>query len=183
MKTLSNFLIISGEGRNVSKTILACNIISKFSRDHTIIGLKLTPYVHENVGNAEVVIANKDLILHEETENYTRKDSSRMLAAGAHKAYLLHVSDEKLITGFDAFMNLIEKDALVVCESEKLYTIINPGISLYIRHISCQTETNQKQLPEESTARIVNFSINSFDIDLNSIQIENKNWKLIEKIS
>ncbi len=152
MKTLSNFLIISGEGRNVGKTILACNIISKFSKDYKIIGLKLAPYIHENVGNAEVVIVNEDLVLYEETEHYTRKDSSRMLAAGAHKAYLLQMSDEKLRKGFETFL----------------------------RHISCQTEVIQKQMPEPGTTRIVNFSINSFDINLDSIHIEHKKWKLIE---
>ncbi len=180
MKTLPNILIVSGEGRNVGKTILACNIISKFSRDYKIIGLKLTPYIHENVGNAEVVIVNEDFVLYEETENYTRKDSSRMLAAGAHKAYLLQVSDEKLRKGFETFMSLIETDDLVVCESGRLHKIINPGISLFLRHISCQTEAIRKQLPEPGTTRIVNFAINSFDIDLNSIRIENNRWKLIE---
>ena len=180
MISMPNFLNISGEGRNVGKTILACNIIAKFSRDYPVIGLKLTPHVHQDVGNAKALITDKDLVLYEETDDYTRKDSSRMLAAGATKAYLIQVTEEKLKTGLEAFFNLAGRNSLVVCESGRLHKIIKPGVSLFLRHLSCQTGDKGKEIADSVHARVVNFSINSFDLNLDSISIENNEWKLTE---
>ncbi len=180
MISLPNFLIISGEERNVGKTILACNIIAKFSRNYPIIGLKLTPHVHQNVGNAKALITDKDLVLYEETGDYTRKDSSRMLTAGATKAYLLQITDERLKTGLEKFLNIAGRNSLVVCESGRLHDIIEPGISLFLRHLSCQTGDKSKKKAGSIHTRVVNFSINSFDINLDSIIIENNEWKLKE---
>jgi len=180
MISMPNFLNISGEGRNVGKTILACNIIAKFSRDYPIIGLKLTPHVHQDVGNAKAMVTEEDFILYEETGDYTRKDSSRMLAAGATKAYLLQVTEEKLKNGLEEFFHLAGRNSLVVCESGRLHKIIKPGVSLFLRHLSCQTGNKNKEIDDPVNSRIVNFSINSFDLDLNSISIKNNEWKLME---
>lgn len=177
---MPNFLNISGEGRNVGKTILACNIIAKFSRDYPIIGLKLTPHVHQDIGNAKALIRDNDIVLYEETGDYTRKDSSRMLTAGASKAYLLQVTDERLKTGLEYFLKIAGRNSLVVCESGRLHDIIKPGISLFLRHLSCQTGDKIKKTTETIQDRVVNFNINSFDINLDSIIIENNEWKLME---
>ena len=45
---LANLLIISGSGKNVGKTLLACQIIKHFSRNSTVIGLKISPHFHNN---------------------------------------------------------------------------------------------------------------------------------------
>ncbi|MGD2034539.1 MAG: hypothetical protein PVF73_05745 [Bacteroidales bacterium] len=180
MTELTNYLVITGEGRNVGKTILACNIISKFSRDNRIAGLKITPHIHSDVGSAKAIITEEGCAIFEETGNFTRKDSSRMFAAGAQKAYLLQVSDDKLKKGIELIRQLTGEDTLVVCESAGILTFIKPGISLFLRHISCESEKRSKQIPDTATVRVVNFSINSFDLDLNSISIENNAWKLNE---
>jgi hypothetical protein len=103
-----------------------------------------------------------------------------MFAAGAQKAYLLQVSDDKLKKGVELIRQLTGEDTLVVCESAGILTFIKPGISLFLRHISCESEKRSKQIPDTATVRVVNFSINSFDLDLNSISIENNAWKLNE---
>jgi hypothetical protein len=181
MITLPNFLIISGEGRNVGKTILACNIISKFSRTYNIISLKITPHVHKDIGNAKTLLSDDDSVLYEESGDYTRKDSSRMMAAGARRSFLLQVSDAKLKEGLKKFLKITGKNVMVVCESARLQTIVKPGISLFLRHVSCQTGKEKKKKPPTGISRIVNFNINSFDLNLNTISIENNEWKLKEE--
>lgn len=180
MIALPNFLIVSGEGRNVGKTILACNIISKFCRDYPLIGLKLTPHVHQDVGNAEKLYSEEDMVLYKETGDFSRKDSSRMIAAGANEAYLLQLTDKKLKKGLEKFLEIIGENALVVCESGRLQNIIKPGISLFLRHLSCQAGIKDIKEPDAGVSRIVNFNINSFDINLNSIGIDKNEWILQE---
>jgi len=41
-----NILLVSGNGRNSGKTTLACKIIERFSKDHEITGLKISPHFH-----------------------------------------------------------------------------------------------------------------------------------------
>lgn len=171
-------LTIMGEGRNVGKTLLACNIIAKFSLQNIITGLKITPHKHKNTGNAKTVYKKGESILMEETDPESTKDTGRMLAAGAIKAYLLQTIEDELMKALSIFFSLIDRDSLVVIESGMLGSMNHSGISLFVRRLNCRLSDIEKKIPVEGVDRIVFNTVNGFDIDLDKIVIEKNIWKL-----
>jgi hypothetical protein len=181
MISYPNILSIMGEGRNVGKTQLACSIIAKFGRQHNINGLKITPHKHKDTGNAQTILKIEGSILLEETNPQSIKDTGRMLAAGAIKSFLLQTTDEGLNNSLQALFSMIGKDSLVVCESGKLNSYNPTGISLFVRQLNCHVYDSSKKVPDEGIDRIVSYTVNGFDLDLNKIVIENNIWKFKEK--
>ncbi len=178
MTSYLNILSIMGEGRNVGKTLLACSIIAKFSRQYDIIGLKITDHKHRDTGKASVVFTNGESILMEETDPESTKDTGRMLAAGAVKSYLLQTTDTELKGALISFFSRVGKNALVVCESGKLGTHPQTGIKLFVRQLNCQVCDIEKKVPPYGIDRIITYTVNGFDFDLNAITVVKNSWKL-----
>lgn len=175
-----NILTISGEGQNVGKTLLACNIIAKFAREYDIVGLKITPHKHKDTGNARVLFIQGKSIIMEETNPMSRKDTGRMLAAGAVKSFLMQTTDIELQDALASFIAQLGKKSMIVCESGKLGSLNQTGINFYVRLLNCQVYDIEKKLPTACIDRIVTYAVNGFDIDLNTITISNNSWKLKE---
>ena len=101
-----------------------------------------------------------------------------MLAAGAKSAYLLQASDEALPEGFKAFRNKTDEKTIVVCESQRITTIIRPGLSFFIQSGDPLTGvTVQKHLPDPGSI-IVTGENGKFDFDLRKLTISNLQWIL-----
>ena len=85
MDNYSNILFISGAGRNVGKTWLACRLISKFA-GYNITGIKISPHFHEIYEGADYLVNESDLQIIREIRTGD-KDSMLMLKAGAKEAF------------------------------------------------------------------------------------------------
>lgn len=175
-----SILTIAGEGRNVGKTLLACNIISKFSRQYNIIGLKITAHKHRDTGDAKIVYQQGETSLLEETNQQSNKDTARMLAAGANRSFLLQTSESAIEDALIIFLSMIKKGSLIVCESGMLGTMNSKGLNLFVRQLNCQVSVIDKKISGSEINRIVTYTVNGFDIDLNKLVIENNHWKLTE---
>ena len=127
---MPNLLLISGNGRNVGKTFLACKIISHFSKDEEMIGLKISPHFHDP-GESKIVMQSNYFTLVEE-DRISEKDSSLMLQAGAAKVYFLMVKQENLKIAFN-YLHKILPQKPIVCESGGLREIVNPGVFLFVK--------------------------------------------------
>jgi molybdopterin-guanine dinucleotide biosynthesis protein A len=136
-----NFIIIGATGRNTGKTEFACQLIEKYSKTHPVFGVKVTainrgeercPRGHKSCGVCDSLKSDYDII--EETHSEGSKDTSRLLRAGAKKVLWLKVDRNKLKNGLEALLAKIPKEALVVCESNSLRTVIEPGLFLVIRN-------------------------------------------------
>ncbi len=176
-----NILSITSEGKNAGKTMLACDIIAKFSLDYDIIGIKMTPHQHNDKGKAELIESEKEILIFKETDPFGTKDTSKMLGAGAVEAYLIQLGDTKFTKALSLLENMIEWNTLIVCESGRIPYEIKPGISLFVRQLSNQVSNLNKKIPAKEIDRIVKYTNNGFDFDLNQIIIDNKTWKLQNK--
>lgn len=183
MRFYPNILSILGEGQNVSKTFLAEKIIAKFSRHHRVVGLKITPHMHGNTANAQIVATRVQSVLMLETELHSKKDTGRMLAAGAERAYLLQTVDEELDLAVELFLNEIDDTTLVVCESGKLASQAQTGVNLFVRRLCCRVVSLDKKLPNKEHYRIVTFSGMDHDINLDHLKVVNHAWQLTEPIT
>ena len=54
MKDFPNMLIVRGTGRNVGKTLSACNIIKQLAEKHNPVGVKISPHFHSLDGIQEI---------------------------------------------------------------------------------------------------------------------------------
>ena len=160
-----NLLLISGNGRNVGKTWLACRIIEKLSQHQKVTAIKISAHFHA-VDVDSIIIQNERFIVCIEKEINT-KDTSLMLQAGAEKVYFIMASPLHLREAFH-FLRKDLKDKIIVCESGGLIEIVNPGLFLFVMKDGSQIQ--KPHLLEYSPIVIMN-SNNRFDFDLDKISI------------
>lgn len=171
-------LMIAGEQQNVGKTTLACRIISHFAWHHPLIGLKVSPHMHQNVGDAQIVLNGSGWQILEETNPNSNKDTGQMLKAGAEKSYFIQAWQNKLLNAYLEFEKILPENKLIVCESAGLRDHIKPGIYLVIRHLYCKVCSIDQQDIFNEADRIVTFTVNGFDISMDEITIHSNSWKL-----
>jgi len=130
MKTLPNWLLISGSGRNVGKTTLSCRIIREWSGLNPV-AVKISSHLHALPEDSESILRGEDFSVIRETR-ISPKDSSKMLQSGAELSFYAKGPDYRLPEILYA-LNIITKNRPVVCESGGLRKIIIPGIYFLIK--------------------------------------------------
>jgi len=124
MIKLDGMLMIGSAGANVGKTELACALIKKFSKNRDIIGIKVTtikerdgqcPRGGEGCGVCSSLEGN--FCITEETNRSSDKDTAKLLAVGASRVFWLRVMKTHLEEGIKALPEIIEPDAVTICES------------------------------------------------------------------
>jgi hypothetical protein len=126
--------MIGGSGRNVGKTTLICAIIRKFAPTAPIIGLKVTSIRsgEEAFHGQHESIQSENFKIIEETGKDNKKDTAKMLLAGAKKVYFIQSTDDQLETAMDSFFNLVDRNSIFICETRNLRRLINPGVFILI---------------------------------------------------
>jgi hypothetical protein len=180
---LPNMLLIAGTGRNSGKTTLACSIFSKFSTFYTISAIKISPHFHNKTGIGTIVYEDECLVIAEETDKKTGKDSSRMLLAGAVKSFFVMTSDEYLPDAMQRILPLLNPTSLIICESGGLRNIVKPGLFFIVNHAGNHSPKPESVQLKEYCDCWVTYDGNGFDLPLNSIQIENLKWSLKNKMN
>ncbi len=142
MIDIPNLLLIAGTGRNTGKTLLASSIITKFSVDHQITGLKISPHFHNGTESLKTMYKNINFNIYQETSLASIKDSSRLLKAGAHEVYYIECFDEYMKESFEKFLQIVDISSPIVCESPALRKYIQPGIFIIV---DSQSNQNKKQ--------------------------------------
>jgi hypothetical protein len=140
MTELKNMLIIAGAGRNVGKTELVCSLLKRSGESRDIISLKISginpghdPF-HGDHGPAP-----EKYHLLEETSRDGIKDSSKMLLAGAARAFYLRSREEFLQEAMDHFFSLAGRDSVMICESIVLRKIVKPAFFVLVKSINEQS--------------------------------------------
>lgn len=164
---IPNLLLIAGNGRNVGKTTLACQIISYFVKTTEVIGLKISPHMH-TYNQTDVVFKNEKIVILEEKQ-INSKDSSLMLQAGAKKVYFVMVKPEHLNENINHLIKIMTGE-LIVCESGGLREQINPGVFLKVKRK--EEEIIKKHLLKYNPI-IVNNDDNNFDFDIQQLEFKN----------
>ena len=127
-----NILTVSGTGRKVGKTTLACSLIKRMSNYEKVVGIKISPHFHDVDYHSSLTEKPQSFAVYEEDRIDRGKDSSYMLAAGADKVYYVQTRDEYLGEVWEFLSGLLEKDTAVIIESGKIHNLVRPGISLLL---------------------------------------------------
>ena len=173
---IPNLMLIAGNGRNVGKTTLACQIIEYFSKSTPVVGVKISPHFHRH-NNENVIYKNDNIIILEEKQ-INQKDSSLLLQSGAKKVYFIMVKPEHLKNEVTHIINILPKE-LIVCESGGLREFIHPGLFILVKKEG--DKIVKKQYPKFSSV-IVNNDGKDFDFELDRIAFSKGKININDKI-
>ncbi len=159
MHRFPNMVMIGGNSRNAGKTSLACSLIRKLSATHPVVGVKVTsirPGEEKWHGqhNKEEVISG--FTITEEYDPGTRKDTAKMLMAGASRVFYIQAEDAFAEQAILTFRSEFIKNELIVCESRSLRNIIMPGLFIMMLRAS-----------ENDIQKLVEFYLDTADIVFN----------------
>ncbi len=183
MIKIPGMIMVGAGGRNVGKTEFACSLISNFGSQHDIIGIKVTtieqaddncPRGGQGCGVCAVLEGN--LCITEETDSQSDKDTCRMLAAGAKKVFWLRVRRQHLEEGINALQAAIGTDAVSVCESNSLRSIVEPGLFFMFKTADSDKCKPSAASVEKYADRTVLFDGSDFDISFDEIELIDGRW-------
>ena len=183
MIKIPGMIMIGAADRNVGKTEFACSLIRKFGSQDHIIGIKVTtieqsggscPRGGQGCGVCDTLDSN--LCITEETDSQSDKDTCRMLAAGAKKVFWLRVLKHHLRDGLDALQAAVGADAVCVCESNSLRSIVEPGLFFMFKAVGSDNCKPSAASVEKYTDRTVLFDGSGSDIDLDDIELIDGRW-------
>lgn len=178
-----HLLIVAGTGRNVGKTEFACRLIDKISSKHEIYSLKVSA-VYPDEGNyhgnhSEDMSKNH---LFEEIHRDTVKDTSRMLRAGARKAFYLRSDSADIAQEFNDFRKLIPDEAVLVCESNSLWQYVKPGLLILISSADEAIKPRARLVLKHADMIVVSDKISGFP-ELDRIELLDTNtWFLSSQL-
>lgn len=181
---LPNLLLVGGATRNVGKTTLTKNIVKHFSEHHQIIGLKIKTLRtgddkfhgkgrHELIGNYLVVEESYD----------NKEDTGAIYHAGAKQSFHIKTKHSALLPAFSDFLHQIDyKNQLIVCESNSIREVVQPGVFLMIKH------KNTPDILKPSAEQLSKFSDQvvwtdgaQHSFQPSELYIENLMWKITHK--
>ena len=169
-----NFLIISGNGRNVGKTFFACRIIEFLSQNHAVTAVKISPHFHQISENADMLINSEHLVVINETE-ISHKDSSLFLQSGAAKVFFVMANPEYPEKAFQ-FLKPFLTEGPVIFESAGLGEIINAGLSFFLKKPGDPILKNKPVAQHshiiENEGGIMNFDITKIGFEDNKFDLK-----------
>jgi hypothetical protein len=131
--TSENMILIGSGGRNSGKTSLALELIRRWKDRVSITALKVTTIACKGVchrggeGCGVCTDIASDFVLEEEQGGASGKDTVQLLKAGADRVFWLRTLQSALAEGFACFMGKTFPDGLLICESNSLREVVNPG--------------------------------------------------------
>jgi molybdopterin-guanine dinucleotide biosynthesis protein A len=185
MIKLRNMLMIGAARSNLGKTDLACELIDRFGRLHEVIAVKVTT-IRETEGSCPrggegcgvCSEFNGRYCITEEGQEPPGKDTARMHAAGAGKVLWLRVMDDHIEEGVTALLESIDRGAAIVCESNSLRRIVEPGLFLMVKDRSSSTYKPSAEFAKRYADRIVGYDGETFDFDIGDITFTGGAWAI-----
>ena len=183
MITIPSMIMIGAGGRNVGKTEFACSLIRKFCSQLDIVGIKVTTIAeangdcpHGGQGCGVCATLKGNFCITEETSSQSEKDTCRMLAAGAKKVFWLRVLKHHLADGIEALQAAIGTDAISVCESNSMRSVVEPGLFFMFKAAGSVKSKPSAASVEKYADRIVLFDGHDFDINTDDIELITGRW-------
>ncbi|MBK5243671.1 MAG: hypothetical protein JJE18_01360 [Eubacteriaceae bacterium] len=170
-------ILIGSTARNSGKTTLALSIINKYKLNGAVVAIKVTTIAEKNgkcirggegCGVCSNLKGNFEII--EEINAANNKDTSLLLAAGAKKVYWLKTLKSHIYEGFEELIAGIPEDTLIVCESNSLKKVVNPGIFIMVKNAeSSQIKQSAMEVIDQADIVFENNFNNDFDEIMNEI--------------
>ncbi len=183
MIEMPNMITIGAADRNVGKTEFACELIHRYARTETVVGVKITtikekdrkcPRGGDGCGVCSSLIGN--YIITEERDGPPAKDTVRMLSAGAEKVFWLRVLREHLEEGMKKLLEQIPENTCIICESNSVRTVAKPGLFIVIKEQGSETIKQSCKNVIECADQLITFNSQGWDVSPTQINYKNGQW-------
>lgn len=126
----NDFFLIAGSGRNVGKTTLTCLIVEALSVGRKVTAVKISKHVHSLTEKQRVIVDKPGLLIAEEMDHNSSKDSSRYLQAGASRSLFIQAQEEQ----FSILADWLEENlaGTIVCETGYLGNFLTPTKAFFV---------------------------------------------------
>lgn len=134
MIDMEQMILIAGAGQNVGKTTLACEMIKHLSEIKQVTAIKISGHRHLLTNLQKVIYKVEGLVISEELDTHSQKDSSRFLQNGASISLFIQVDDN----GIEEAANWIKLniDGQIICESGILGKVVKPGKAFFVEKMN-----------------------------------------------
>lgn len=181
LTTLPALFIVGGTGRFVGKTTFAEMLIHHFAKNNSIVALKISNIkpgddaVHGWHGDK----LKEPFIIEEEKTQGDHKDTQRFLTAGAVRSFFMRSFEESLPEAMKAFFTTIDKNTLIVVESNTLRHHFQPSAFIMVTDESKPLDKpDAKHLLTKANHVLTRFDKAYFQELINQIGISNNEWKI-----
>ena len=122
---------------------MATAIIHAFSGKFPLLALKISPHVHDSLGNTSLRHESEGIRIFQDLGTH-HKNSGKFLEAGALQSFFMETGDERLAEAFTIFNKECNpKNLPVISESGALSNLVKPGISIFITHPTVDLEEHK----------------------------------------
>lgn len=171
MRKIPNMIMIGSTARNSGKTTLAVSIIEKYKNAVPVYGIKITTIaekhgkcIHGGEGCGVCTNFDDDFDITEELSNTNNKDTSVLLAGGAEKVYWLKTLASHISVGIEAVMARIPEKALIICESNSLRKVVEPGVFVMVKNTEdSQIKKSAAEVVDQADIVFENYFQEDFD--------------------
>ena len=181
-----NMLLIGSTASNLGKTELACSLIEKFSGTGKVIAVKVTTVAERDglcprggQGCGVCSSLEEDYCITRETAGPDNKDTMRMLHAGAAEVYWLRVLEAHLEKAFLKLRENLPDDALVICESNSLRLVVNPGLFIMVRDKRTDRMKPSSRKVMDMADQVAYFDGNTLDFSPDRIIHGPQGWSIL----
>lgn len=183
---MPGWLVVGSAERHAGKTSLACAIIERWAKSHSVVAVKVTaisegapcPRGKQSCGACASLASDFEIL--EETGEHPLKDTARLLSSGASRAFWVRCRRDRIDVAVLALSRRIGAGTLVVAESNSLARVIEPDLFLMVKSArpSAVKPTAAAAL---SLARPVVISPSgSSDLNLQDLVVVEGVWHLAE---
>jgi len=176
MLNMNNMIMIGAASKNAGKTEFACRLIEKFKDKYAVFGLKIS--TKHDPAESKHNLSGDAFLLTEETGEETGKDTSRMLEAGAKKVFWLRTAVDKLEPGFMEFRKYLSGNELIICESNSLRRVVEPGFFMIMRIKGSQEIKPSCRAVWEYADCINDFEEHRFGILVEDVVFNDPDWEV-----
>lgn len=183
-----HMLLIGAAGRDAGKTTFACEIIRRFhaapinAAKVTAIQARDGMCPRGGKGCGVCTSLEGDYCITEETDPEGKKDTQRLLAAGAQQVLWLRVLKSHLEEGAGAFLDSFCPNTPLVCESNSLRDTVVPGLFLMVKHLDSKEVKASAQRVLSRADAVISSDGKQFQFDFERISLAPNGWRLDGKV-
>ena len=176
-----NLIVVGGTGRNSGKTSFICRLIEKYKGIVPLTGLKVSAVypAEKEFHGSHPKQAEDGIQIFRETNSGNKKDTSRMLLSGAREVWFVSATDDKLEVALEEFFKIVGKETAMVCESNSLAGIIQPGLFIMIKRNEHLPFKPRVMELEKYADLLVNHENGPFDPVVERINFNGSGWFLL----
>lgn len=173
---LPELLTICGARRNVGKTFLGENIIKYFSKNTSLIAIKISKFQHTTLqdDSMELVHQSNKYCIWKQLLS-TEKDSGRYLKAGASDVFYAECSDDYLLEVLMFIKDHYGQNKLLLCESASITKYVQPAVSIFVESVQFKTALNKRDCLNRASLVLQERSIEISQPQL-FLSFKNKAW-------